>query len=182
MASAGTVTLYGKTSANPWVSPGTTQALAGDDLTNKRILFFGSQSFRYWAFVFDDVQNTAGYTEVGILFVGTYWQPARGYEHGGTRQAEQLFEVVRADQGAAFVLSRNSPKTHAVNLAFMSRADRDSYQTIEDLHGHLFFARDPNYPGADTVYGVISATASVSDETVEPPVYRFSLTLTENLG
>lgn len=183
MASGGTATLYGKASANPWATPGTTQVLAGDDLANKRILFFGTQSFRYWAIVFEDVQNTAGYTEVGVPFVGTYWEPGRGYQIGAVRQAEALSAMTRADQGAVFVLVRNSPKNHSVAYQGLSRADRDIYQAIEDAHGHVFFAKDPqNYSGTETVYGVIVGPSQVTEMSGPGGLFVLDVVVAENLG
>lgn len=182
MGTGGTVTLYGKTTNNPWVSPGTTQVLAGDDLASKRILAFGSQSFRYWALVCDDVQNVAGYNELGVPFIGTYWQSPRPYEFGGTRQAQLLSQLLSAADGALNVLARRAPKIHTVTLRWMPRADRDTYQAIEDARQPVFLMRDPNFPGADTVYGVLSTAASVIDERMEPPHYSFVIVLSEDIG
>jgi hypothetical protein len=183
LGSGGTVTLYGKTASNPWATPGTTQVLTGDDLTAKRILFFGSQSYRYWALVFDDVQNTLGYDELGVPFVGTYWEPARGYQIGATRQAEALTQFPRADQGAVYVLPRNAPKSHGVRWVGLSRTDRDLYQAIEDAHQYVFLARDPqNYPGTETVYGVIPSNAQVTEMSGPGNLFLIDATVAENLG
>jgi hypothetical protein len=183
LGATGTITLYGKTASNPWVTPGTTQVLTGDDLTNKRILFFGSQSFRYWALVFEDVQNTAGYNELGVPFIGTYWEPGRGYQIGATRQAEALTQFARADQGAMFILARAAPKMHSVRWQGLSRTDRDLYQAIEDAHQHVFLARDPqNYPGTETVYGVISTNAQITEMAGPGNLFLIDATVAENLG
>lgn len=183
MASGGTVTLYGKSSSNAWTSPGTTQVLVGDDLINKRILFFGSQSFRYWALVIDDVQNTAGYSDLGVPFVGTYWQPGRGFDYGEGQQAAALSSIHTAIQGALFVVKRNAPKLHGVHFTALSRSDRITYQSIEDAKGHVFLAKDPTgAPGADTPYGVIINTADIRTMAAVGPVYTIDVTLTENLG
>jgi hypothetical protein len=183
LGSTGTITLYGKASSNPWVTPGTTQVLTGDDLTNKRILFFGSQSYRYWALVFDDVQNTAGYNELGVPFIGTYWEPARGYQIGASRQAEGLTQFARADQGAMYVLARAAPKMHGVAWQGLSRTDRDLYQAIEDAHLHVFLARDPqNYPGTETVYGVLVSNAQVTEMAGPGNLFIIDATVAENLG
>jgi len=82
MAAAGTVTAYGKTTANPWVTPGTTQILVGDDLSNKRLLFFGTQSFPLLGARHRRRPEHAGYSELGVPFIGTYWEPGRGYRSG----------------------------------------------------------------------------------------------------
>lgn len=183
MAAAGAVTLYGKSSANPWLTPGTTQVLAGDDLSSKRILFFGSQSFRYWALVFDDVQNTAGFSELGVPFIGTYWQPGRGHDYGEGRQAAALSTIVSAIDGTLFIVQRLAPKRHQIHFRALSRADRNTYQTIEDAKGHVFLAKDPaGFPGSETVYGLITGTADVKSETAPGPLYGIDVELMENPG
>jgi len=183
MGATGTVTLYGKTTATPWTSPGTTQVLVGDDLTNKRLLLFGTQSFRYWALVFEDVQNTSGYVELGVPFIGTYWTPGRGYQPAAQRQGVPLSAPVRADQGALYILARNSPKQHRVRYQGLSLTDRNTYQAIEDAHGHIFFFKWPeSYPGTETVYGVITDTASVDDHGPLGDLFSFDVMVDENLG
>jgi hypothetical protein len=183
MGSGGTVTLYGKTTATPWTSPGTTQVLVGDDLTNKRVLLFGTQSFRYWALVFDDPGNTAGYTELGVPYIGTYWTPGRGYQPAAQRQGVPLSTPMRADQGALYILARQSPKQHRVRYQGLSLSDRNTYQAIEDAHGHIFFMKWPeNYPGSETVYGVITDTASVDDHGPLGDLFSFDVMVDENLG
>jgi hypothetical protein len=182
MGSGGAVTLYGKSAADPWASPGTTQALAGDDLGRKRVLAFGSQSYRYWALVLDDVQNAAGYVEFGVPFVGTYLQFGRSYEHGGApRQAEPLSVPMRADQGAIYVLRKNAPKRHTVRYRWLTRAERDAYQAIEDAHQHVFLMKDAvDYPGSETVYGVIAESAPVDEHVVTQ--FSLDIVLAEDLG
>jgi hypothetical protein len=183
MGATGTVTLYGKTSANPWLTPGTTQVLVGDDLSNKRVLLFGTQSFRYWALVFEDVQNTAGYVELGVPFIGNGWTPGRGYQPAAQRQAVPLSAPLRADQGALYILARNSPKQHRVRYQGLSLIDRNTYQAIEDAHGHVFFFKWPElYPGMETVYGVITDTASVDDHGPLGDLFSFDVIVDENLG
>ena len=182
LGASGTVTLYGASTATPWVSPGTTQVLTGDDLTNKRLLLFSAQVYRYWALVFD-VQNTAGYVELGVPFIGTYWTPGRGYQPGAQRQAAGLSAPMRADQGALYILARQSPKQHRVRYQGLSRADRDTYQAIEDAHGHAFFFKWPEaYPGTETVYGVITDTAAVEDHGPLGDLFSFDIIIDENLG
>lgn len=183
LTAAATVTLYGSSAATPWSTPGTSQALAGDDLTNKRLLAFTSQGFRYWALVFKDVQNSVGYTELGVPFIGTYWQPARTYDYGHTRQAQSISVLQRAlDGGAVYMLVRKAPKTHKVNFRFLARADRDLYQAIEDAHGHVFLAKDPlNFPGAETSYGVLMES-TITDAELPDFQSNITVTLAEDLG
>lgn len=184
MSSGGTVTLYGSSASTPWSVSGTSQALAGDDLASKRLLFFGSQVFRYWAVVINDVQNTAGYSEVGVLHVGTYYEFTRAYKYGFHVTTDQQSKLQRAlDGGALYVVQRKSPKKHTVKFEYAASADGTAYRAIEDIWGHVFFAKDPqNYPGAQTVYGVISKPADVTDSETIPGVVHIDVTLSEDLG
>ena len=184
MGSLGTVRLYGVASGNPWQSPGTTQVLTGDDLPSKRLLIFAQQTYRYAALVFDDAQNPAGYTEVGVPYIGPHWQSPRGVEwRSSSRQAEMLSTVTRSEEGAILVLKKNSPKTWKVRFRREARADRDIYQRIEDDKGHVFLFRDPvNFPASETIYGVVKDTAEIVDESTEPPLFAFDLVVAEDLG
>lgn len=183
LSAAATVTLIGSSASTPWATPGTSQALAGDDLTNKRLLTFTSQGYRYWAMVFSDVQNSAGYTELGVPYVGTYWVPARAYDYGHSRVAIRTSLAQRAlDGGAVYMLVRKAPKMHRLNFRFLARADRDIYQAIEDAHGHVFLAKDPlNFLGSETTYGVLSE-GTVKDAELPDFQSNIDVTLSEDLG
>lgn len=183
MGTTGTANLYFKTAdSQAWTAAAAFSVLSGDDLSGKRIAFFASQSYRYAVLELVDTGNTAGYSEFGVPFVGTYWQPGRGFQPGASRAAEPLSVVVRADQGAVYLQRKASPKDHRLTYSGLSRADRDTYQALEDDHRHVFFAKDPtNFPGADTIYGVIQPT-SIGEWGPNGDLFAFEVVVFENQG
>jgi len=182
-----TVKLLGKSASDVWDTPGNSQTLAGDDLANKRILFFASQSYRYLLVLFEDQGNSAGFTEAGVVFAGTYDQLARGVEPGAVRRGVLLAPMVRGLGGAIFKETRNNPKTLTQSFRYLTRADVDTYQAMEDsvVGKHMLLAADPqNYPGKDSHYGAIAEPAEIMHEpnSADPPLYRISIIFAEDLG
>jgi len=184
----GTVSLLAKATSDVWTSPTFTQTLTGDALAKMRIAFFAEQTFRYALFLIDSVDNADGFIELGVPFVGGYWEPARGFARGSTRQAERMSAIVRADEGAISMDARNQPGAQTFSLFRQSRDDRNAYRIMEEAikGNHLFLAKDPlNFPGSETDYGIISAlgreTALVGDGN-PPERYNINFGFAEDLG
>lgn len=99
LGAAGTVTLQGN-AIDAWSSPTVNQVLSGDDQI--RIAFLGSvQTLQWWRLLIDDVSsNVAGYTEVGIWYVGPYVQPSVSYAVGFGLDWEELSEISTTPSGA----------------------------------------------------------------------------------
>lgn len=183
LLAGGTATLYAKASATPWVTPAITQVLGGDDPLNKRIAFFNFAGYTYWSMVFDDHANPAAYTEIGVPYIGQYWQPASKYEYELESQSVSRSALRIADQGALYYTQKQSPQRRRLIFRPLSRADRDTYIGIENEHAHLFLAFDPvNYPGTETLYGVIPSPAVIPAHKSVPTTYDASVSFMEQLG
>lgn len=183
MGAGGTMTLKAKGSSDVWAFPSFTQGLTGDALATMRVATFGTQSYRYALLLIDDTGNTDGFSELGVPFVGTYWQPSRGYQLGASRQPVGLSQTMRAVDGTLYMLTRDEPKQHSVSYVGLPLADRDIYQAIADARRHVFFFKWPqSYPASETPYGVITSSSPVNDHGPLGDRFSFDLVLDENLG
>jgi hypothetical protein len=193
LGSGGTVTVKGSDSRDGWYSSGFSQVLTGDDLTRIRIGFFSAlQSFQNWAVIIDNVSGVDLYTDAGVIFIGPYDQPGRGYKQGKIQSAVPLSSYQRSEGGAAFGRPRNSPLTQHFTFHRLTRADMESYQEMEAATAghHLAIALDPeNYPGKRTHYGIIPAKAQIQEQVggAAPGVvgadrYNIEVMLEEDLG
>lgn len=183
LGALGAVTLKAKASSDVWVAPPFSQLLAGDALATMRVALFGSQLYRYAILQIDDTGNTDGFSEVGVPFVGSYWQPERGYQVGASRQPIGLSQAVRSDDGTLYMLKRKEPKQHSARYVGLPLSDRDAYQAIADARAHVFFFKWPeSYPGSETPYGVITSSSPVDDHGPLGDRFSFDVVVDENLG
>lgn len=97
-ASGGTWTVEGN-AADLWVAPTLSEALAGD--ASQRSDYWASSSLRWWRLLIDDVQNAAGYAEVGVWYIGTY-DDVPSYSPAFSRGYEDLSVLQYADHGAGY--------------------------------------------------------------------------------
>jgi hypothetical protein len=136
-ASGGTFTQEGN-SKDLWLAPTLSQALSGD--VSQRSAYFSPNSQRWWRLLIDDVQNSAGYSEVGIWFAGTYYQP-QAYANTFKPGYEDLSTVSYATYGASTLDER--PQRNAFGLLWrnLSDADRALFETFRQATpvGGLFF-------------------------------------------
>lgn len=188
VSGSGTATVYGHTSAVNGLAPITysvTHALSG---TTDLICAWASpqETYRYWRIVISDVTNPLGYAEVGIAYVGPYWQPGRSIAQGYKERSDDRSEVMISDTGGIFVNRRPVAKVRTVRFSRLSRADRDTLASFAESPGIgscLFVGLDPpNYAASETLYGaivnVIEQTQSVGDGT-PPDRYTVDLQLRE---
>lgn len=137
--SGGTYTLQGN-SSDAWSFPAVDQALSGD--ASIRIAFLGSlQSYRYWRLRIEDVQNTLGYSEVGVWFAGPYTQPTVSYAIGFTKSWEELSEVTVAISGAHFQDEKARRPSWGLQWSEAPEADRAALAAAFALvpKGRCFF-------------------------------------------
>lgn len=165
------------------------QVLVGN--ARQRILFFASQSYRHVRILVDDVQNVAGYLQLGVPYVGTSWEPSgtsvAGIALGYTEVAVGLTSIERAALGAIRKTKRataeGKPQLYTVTFVALNRADKIAFKAIEDADPHIFLARDPlNFPVEDTFYGVLEGPARLEQLRVPKEFYMVRFTFGEDLG
>jgi hypothetical protein len=120
-------------------TPDFSQVLSGD--ASIRIAFFSDPNRRYLRLLISDVQNTLGYSEVGIWFAGPYTQPSISYGIGFTKVPEELSEVMVAIGGAHFQDEKPSRPTWSLSWLEAPEADRAALAAAFALvpKGRCFF-------------------------------------------
>lgn len=183
LGAAGTVTLVAKATADIWNAPTFSQVLAGDSLSRIRIAFFAQQSYRYVGLMFTGVP--AQVLAAAVVFVGAYWQPARGYQRGMTRQPILLGLTSRNIDGALFRDRRRMWIDFKLNLWHLPYSDLTTYlQMLDETQAsRLLLALDPqNFPGSRTHYGIISEPGSIPEQVGDgdpPDRYDIAMTFSE---
>ncbi len=155
--------------------------LAGD--ANIRIVFFASVSPRYVRITIEDVQNSLGYAEMGVVFAGLYTQPTVSYAIGFTKAWEELSEVSIACSGAHFQDEKARRPTWAVAWAEVGESDRAALAAAFALvpAGRcFFFAFDAVTTPADTEY--VFVPEGVSEQLTSGLYFNVPVSLSGALG
>jgi len=175
----GTYTLYGKSSNNPWVTPGAgPTTLAGD--ADIRLAYFGSSSMRYWAIVINDVQNSLGYAEVGIAAPFTYRQPSFCISVNFDEQQDDRSALGFALSGASYQTRRQRQRGWSVEWAEMPLADQvilDAWGLASPRGSCFFFSFDAVDNPSNTVY--CFRDSALSKRFVPAVYYTYQAHLTE---
>lgn len=75
-----------------------------------------AQTYQYWRFDLTDTANTAGYVQLGRVFIGTNWRPDRGAATGATLGYESRSTTTEADDGAEYHTERRGPRVARFNI------------------------------------------------------------------
>jgi hypothetical protein len=142
--------------SDAWTSPSVTQTLAGD--ADIRIAWFSTQTYRYWRLLVEDVQNTDGFTEVGVAWIGDYLQLAYPYQDGFKDGYEGGSEVSFGDHGAHY--RDPKPGREIIKAAFAHHPDSDrlalkTFRSTVDRGGCFIIARDPQNETTEALYAYI---------------------------
>jgi len=93
LSSAAVITLMGNTS-DAWGAPAYSQVITHND---DKIGCYLDQTYQYWRLQISDQLNSAGYIEIGELFLGDYFEPTCNYSYGWGKET------------SAFETSQQSP-------------------------------------------------------------------------
>lgn len=182
-ASSGVVTLLGN-SSDSWTSPGTTQVLSSiNDEVTTRHLFFAEQTYQWWRFLFDDVQNPIGFLEVGLLHFSDYFQPTVAHAVDQQVDREELTDIQEADQGAGFQNLKAKAEIWALTFLGMTQNDVDSFETMQNnrrIGRPLFFFFDPQNDDTDGDYFHLSIP--ISRTKIPPTTWSVQVAIKQSLG
>jgi hypothetical protein len=150
-------------------TPDFSQVLAGDGAI--RIAFFSDPNRRYLRLLVNDVQNSLGYSEVGIWFAGPYIQPTISYAIGFEKSWEELSQIATAMSGAHFQDERARRPVWSLSWSEAPEADRASLAAafaLVPVGKCFFFAFDAVTTPTDTEYVFVSEGVS---ETLSSGLY-----------
>jgi hypothetical protein len=166
LSSTAVVTLQGNAS-DAWTSPSSTTTLSGSGTGPRIATLSPSATLRYWRLVLDDVQNTAGYVELGLWYAGTDEEPSVTYSTGYTKEHQDLSQLARAFNGTIFGLTNSQPRAWTLEWTEIVDADKDILEALKDAApmGTCFFiALDAtNDLTGSTVYVARSAPMTVQE-------------------
>jgi hypothetical protein len=78
---------------------------------------------RYWRIEIDDTANTAGYVQIGRLFLGDGWQPEYNYDYGAGESFVDDSPVEQAQGGTEYFDTRGKRRQHSYTLSNMPKAE-----------------------------------------------------------
>lgn len=162
-------------------APDATQVLAGGE--DIRIAFMSSQSKRYWVLVVNDIGNDDGFSEVGILYVGGYTEPTRGFGVEFIRRYEDLSTMAAGDHGASYHDARPRRIAWTLVVPPTTEADRAVYEAIHEavpLGRAFFLTFDTAAPTTTTYY--VCFVVPVEEGLVSGTAWRIPMQLAESLG
>lgn len=175
-----TVTMQADTSVDP-VAPTFSQVLSsGNDLFAAQ---FTEQSFQFWGFLIDSVQNSAGFVQIGVPFIGSYSQPSIGYGNRYVEGRQELSNVQTGDQGAHFQNLRPTRGRWNIQWNGMTDADKNSLESIIDfvkVGRSFFFGLDVRNDQTNIVYATFLTAIPLRSVPVEQ--WAVQLQLNEALG
>lgn len=159
----GTFKLQGAaTAAGALTAPSTTKTLVGD--ADIRLLYFSAETFQHWALVIEDVTNTDGFSQAGVVFGGDYLEMAAAPRHGLVKDRDELSRIEFADGGAQYQTERATRRIRRMSYGLLA----DSFgTTLEAMLAsiragrNLFFTLDPATSPSATYYGYFPAGVSM---------------------
>ncbi len=155
-------TLVGQPLVSPFAGPYDFDATVAGNADPRVVFFPSTQTKRYLRLVLSDVQNPAGYNELGVLFVGPYSQPSAGESIEWSKGFEHLSENSMAVGGALHQVRRSRRVVYSLTwrVSFLS-ADVDLLEALDlamPMGAHFFIAFDAtDNPTTDTFYGFLRA-------------------------
>lgn len=162
---------------------GASETLAGT--TGQRGIFNTSgYSRRYYALVIEDVQNSDGYAEVPVWYLGTYGQTTYPYSQENPREGRELSSVAYGASGAHWHSERAEGGSWQFTFEDMPSADLTVLQALRAgarLGKAWFFATDAtSNPVTRTYYGFRSSP--VVEQPTGPTTTTVSFTFEEILA
>ena len=138
---------------NWWSGQYTLEQVTG--ITWQRIHIFSSTALaRYWRIEFDDTANTAGYIELGRLFIGPVWQPSANASYGASIGWETRTQIDESISGAEYFDRRNPYRVARFQLDHvpLDEALGNGFEITRraGLDAEVLYLHDP----ADTVHAL----------------------------
>ena len=162
--SAATVKLQAN-ATDSWGSPSYDQTLTiatdADSVVLPRLVFFLSESYRWWRLDIADAANPDGYIQIGRIAGGAYWEPTRTINDGFSLGNDDPSMGTRQPGTSWYSRQRAKYRTATVGFDLYDRTQHDKFQAVFSKVGHtkpVILALDPtNYPSADSLYGKVTS-------------------------
>ena len=183
----GAFTVQGAASAeDSLVDPTVSSALdsTGYLSTFRAHLFSAEQSYRYWSIVIDDVENTDGYSEIGLVYLGSWLE--FDYRLGGMdRSPVDYSGVAYADQGAQYQDRRQSTRAWDISLVPQELSVADGFDEVFAeirIGGNFFFIPEPDRSPLRVLYGFMPEAPKIAERDAGVDVWDIQFGFQEALG
>lgn len=103
---------------------------------------------RYWKVAITDATNSAGFVQVGRLFIGSAWSPVVNYDYGASLGFESDTTVEKALGGQEYFDRRPGRRVFRCQLSWLS--EQEAYERAWEIQrglgydGEVFVLIDPN--------------------------------------
>lgn len=140
LTSAGTIRIQSSSSSS-FTSLTLDQTLSPSASGLTRVGYFVTTARQYWRLVVDDIDNPAGFAELGYWGLGTYVEAAQNISRAFTRELVHLSSVTTAMDGAHHRDQRPARWSFGVSWAGLSDANRAVLEALFQAapHGRAFF-------------------------------------------
>lgn len=162
VTSDGTLTVRAFANSSYSGTPGATQVLGYDSAILISYLS-AAQNYRYWEFVVDDVQNAAGFVQVGRPWISPYYEPSKGIAHGYGEDYDDMSVPAFADMGASYSDQRPNRRVFRLRFPYVVAAERSAFEAFQRYVGlgrPFLIGLDPqNFP-LKTYYSTLAGPLS----------------------
>jgi hypothetical protein len=137
-----------------------------------RLAFFAPRSVQTLRVLVDDIENEAGFSQLGVAFLGTFFEPSRAPQVGYRDGREDLSTLVRADQGAYFQSRKPTLRRWELDFGRLRTSDKAGLDEMAERlgTGRPLFVALKESPD-ETRYAVLASPLSYSHQVGdgEPP-------------
>jgi len=112
----------------------------GEGYIHTFVHFFGGEHYRHWRLSIDDSSNPDGHYEIGRLFLGSHFEPQRGFGHGW--RVSQVDPSVTGHSLGQAPFSSRREKYFRLSLPFGLAEDDEYWHRFGDLFRRAGVTRD----------------------------------------
>ena len=140
-------------------------------------------AYRHWRFLIDNTKNSAGYTYLGVPFLGEYLEPSPGISHRFSEDWIELSEVGFSDQGAQFQNEKDRGRHYKIVFPGLTDTEKNKIKQMANfvrVGRPFFFSLDPSSDPDDAVY--VINLKGINIQNVSASYWQASMDLEEALG
>jgi len=177
-SSTATVKIQGN-SSDAWGSPATTYTFGTIDADIMVYFWTSAQSFQWWRYYINDVDNSAGYIKTGRLFLGSYFSPTAEARRDYSESIIDPSDVLESKGGQVSSNIEEQYRTVKLVFDFASQADLDALETVFEsigIYGNMFVCIDTGSVSTRTYYMKFSKDLDV-DHILDENLWKISVAL-----
>ncbi len=149
ISSTATIKLEGN-ETDTWTGPSYSATLTHDErgIYLENSAGFHTEGLRYWRLKIQDEDNPNGYVQIGVVFLGDYWEPTTaGCQFPWVEEQVEYSDVSQSESGADFVDVRDATISFKFSIDFLTLSEKEALEAIYQrfrLSEPLFVSADPD--------------------------------------